>query len=177
MNAGATKCVDPPGKENARRWTAGGDSRVHAHVVDRHQDHHGAANQIDRRDAGGRARGGRGWSREWPRRAHDPKMRYPANACNRNVMPLTFAVRMMQLASFSPTSPSPKCDHRHLYRTYVHLLSQVDGRGDGRVILPEEGLVHIRTGGEHCTLSRSLGSRGAGVGAVGWNRQLVSNRG
>jgi hypothetical protein len=45
---------DPPREEDAGGWSAGRLTRVHAHVIDRHQDHDEAPHHIDRSDASGR---------------------------------------------------------------------------------------------------------------------------
>jgi hypothetical protein len=41
---------DPAREEHTRRRPARRHAGVHAHVIDRHQDHHDAANDVDRLD-------------------------------------------------------------------------------------------------------------------------------
>jgi hypothetical protein len=45
---------DPPREEDAGGWSAGGLTRVHAHVIDRHQDHDETTQHVDRPEARGR---------------------------------------------------------------------------------------------------------------------------
>jgi hypothetical protein len=47
---GRAEVGDPAGEEDARGGTAGWHAGVDSDVIDRHQDHHGAPDQIDGRD-------------------------------------------------------------------------------------------------------------------------------
>src|SRR5580658_6786234 len=47
---GSAEVSDPAGKENSGRRTTRRNAGKHPHVIDRHQDHRRAANEIDRCD-------------------------------------------------------------------------------------------------------------------------------
>src|SRR5439155_13308569 len=49
--AGRDEVRDPAREEHTGRGAAGGDARVHTHVIDRHEDHDDAAHDVERHDA------------------------------------------------------------------------------------------------------------------------------
>jgi hypothetical protein len=51
-----TKMRDPSCEEDARGWSTCWNAGIHAHVIDRHEDHDGAADHVERCEPVGRRR-------------------------------------------------------------------------------------------------------------------------